>query len=115
VLGATAHASVCCERTKSPPFGLAGGAPGAPARVALRVNGSERELPAKGAFTAPAGSQIDFLAPGAGGYGPPRDRDRERLRDDVINEYVSREAAERDYGIADAAAIVCPDCSPRPR
>jgi N-methylhydantoinase B len=111
VLGHATHGSVCCERTKSAPFGLAGGGAGAPTRVTLSVNGSERTLPEKGAFTAPPGSLIHFHAPGAGGYGPARERDPEKLRDDVINEYVSRGAAARDYGATGASSLACPDCT----
>jgi len=111
ILGGAALGSLCCERTKSPPFGLAGGAAGAPAHVTLRVNGAERPLLEKGAFTAPADSEVHYRAPGAGGYGRAVDRDAEKLRDDVINEYVSREAAARDYGSRDASALVCPDCA----
>ncbi len=35
VLGHDAHAAVCCERTVTPPFGLAGGRRGGPARIDL--------------------------------------------------------------------------------
>ena len=38
--------------------------------------------------------------PGGGGYGDPRERDPERVRMDVVNGYVSIEAAARDYGVA---------------
>ena len=44
-----------------------------------------------------------------GGFGDPFARDAERVRDDVLNELVSREAAERDYGVvltADGAVDV---------
>jgi N-methylhydantoinase B len=36
---------------------------------------------------------------GGGGYGSPFERDPERVRDDVRNGLVSRESAERDYGV----------------
>ncbi len=36
---------------------------------------------------------------GGGGYGDPADRDRELVRDDVRNGYISQEAARRDYGL----------------
>ncbi len=35
ILGHDALATVCCERAKSPPFGIAGGSAGAPARIAV--------------------------------------------------------------------------------
>ncbi len=112
VLGRPAVAAVCFERTKSPPFGLLGGGPGAAGRVVmLGPDGAERELPSKGAFTVPPGGAILFRAPGAGGYGPAAERDGERLREDVLNGYVSPEAARRDYGVADARGLACPRCS----
>src|SRR4030095_10977092 len=93
ILGAPTHASVCLERTKSAPFGLAGGGAGAPGRIAMAVgDGVERELRAKGAFTPPRESEIALRAPGAGGYGEPVARERERLRGDVIDGYVSAAA-----------------------
>ena len=37
--------------------------------------------------------------PGGGGYGNPWTRDPERVRDDVVNGYVSIAGAARDYGV----------------
>jgi N-methylhydantoinase B len=102
ILGPGAVASVCFERMKSPPFGLAGGGAGAPARVALVLpDGRVRELNSKGSFVAPLDSEIWLEAPGSGGYGPSAARDRACLRDDVLNGYVSAPAAVRDYGQGD--------------
>jgi N-methylhydantoinase B len=113
VLGGSTHASVCCERTRSAPFGLAGGGAGAAARVTLVApDGTERELCSKGSFVAAAGAEIRFRAPGAGGYGPAARRDPDRVRDDVVNGYVSVEAAARDYGLRDRSALSCSDCAP---
>jgi N-methylhydantoinase B len=36
---------------------------------------------------------------GGGGWGDPLERDPVKVRDDVLDEYVSAEAAERDYGV----------------
>ena len=35
-----------------------------------------------------------------GGFGPPFERDPERVRTDVLHGYVSRDAAARAYGVA---------------
>jgi N-methylhydantoinase B len=110
ILGNSSQASVCLERTKSAPFGLAGGGAGGAGRIAvIGPDGAERELNSKGSFTAAPGAQICMRAPGAGGFGPPGERDADRLRDDVINGYVSPEAAS-DYGYRDRDALVCPAC-----
>ena len=42
---------------------------------------------------------LHFVTWGGGGWGDPLERDPEKVRDDVLDEYVSREAAERDYGV----------------
>jgi N-methylhydantoinase B len=110
ILGRPSHASVCLERTKSAPFGLAGGGAGAPGRITVSTDGAERELVSKGAFTAPPGAEIRLRAPGAGGFGPAAARAPERLRDDVINGYVSPAAAATQYGRRDVTALTCPDC-----
>ena len=100
VLERDTRATVCCERTKSAPFGIAGGAAGAPARVSVvEPEGTERVLNSKGSFDAPAGSLVVFDVPGSGGYGPPAERDPDRLREDLRDGYVTREGARRDYGV----------------
>jgi len=110
IVGGPSQASVCLERTKSAPFGLAGGGAGAPGRIAvIGPEGAERELTSKGAFAAPADSLIALRAPGAGGYGPPRGRDPGRLRDDVRDGYVSPAAAVSAYGAA-TPPPPCPAC-----
>ncbi len=115
VLGHASQASVCLERTKSPPFGLAGGRAGAPGRIAVVApDGTERELVSKGPFTAPPGAEVCMQAPGSGGFGPPAEREAARVRADVVDGYVTPEAAARDYGQRDARALACPACARRP-
>jgi N-methylhydantoinase B len=112
ILGRPSQASVCCERTKSPPFGLAGGGAGGAGRVAVvGPDGIEREMNSKGSFAAPPDAEIWFRAPGAGGFGAPEERDRAKLREDVINGYVSPESATIDYGYGDREALACPACA----
>ena len=36
---------------------------------------------------------------GGGGYGPPEQRPRDRVRQDVLSDYVSAEAAAAYYGL----------------
>ena len=98
VLGNTARGAVCCERSKSPPFGLAGGQAGSPMRIQLEdLDGTIRHPLSKGAFNVPAEGRIVFEVPGSGGYGPPSKRDADALADDIKNGYVTKAAARRDY------------------
>ena len=100
VLGGSAHAAVCFERTVTPPFGLAGGSAGSVARLRLDLpDGTNRRLNSKGAFFVPEGARLTVDAPGSGGYGPPANRSPALLREDLIDGYVTREAARRDYGV----------------
>ena len=98
VLGNTARGAVCSERSKSPPFGLAGGQAGSPMRIQLEdPDGTIRHPLSKGAFTVPAEGRIVFEVPGSGGYGPPSKRDAGALADDIKNGYVTKAAARRDH------------------
>ena len=100
VLGHRARAGTCLERTKSPPFGLFGGHPGTPSRITIEdPDGLKRQGAGKGAVDVLPGARIHIEAPGSGGYGPPEKRDAARLRDDLLDGYVTADAAERDYGV----------------
>jgi N-methylhydantoinase B len=60
----------------------------------------EQRLPSKTAPTPiPADTVISLQPGGGGGFGDPLDRDPERVREDVVNGYVSLEGAARDYGV----------------
>jgi len=100
--GADATGALCMERMTSPPFGLRGGSAGAAAVVILTTpDGITRSLPSKGAFAAPAGSIIDMLTPGSGGFGPASERDKTVIGRDLLDGYVSASAATRDYGVTE--------------
>lgn len=102
VLERDLQGAACFERLVTPPFGLSGGREGGRARLRIDLpDGTHRSLPGKGAFTAPAGALVTVEAPGAGGFGPPAGRDREALRSDLLDGYVTQAAAARDYGAAD--------------
>jgi N-methylhydantoinase B len=96
-------ANVNCERTIDPPWGLNGGKPGAVNDATLiRRDGSERKLKKATGVTMAAGDRLIFSTAGGGGWGDPRQRERQAIADDVRAGYVSPEAARRDYGF-DAA------------
>jgi N-methylhydantoinase B len=90
----------------SPPFGLRGGHDGAAAVVTLTTpDGLSRLLPGKGAFAAPAGSTIEMITPGSGGFGPAAERDPAAVGCDLLDGYVSAASAKDDYGISDPEAL----------
>jgi N-methylhydantoinase B len=63
------------------------------------AHGGQR-LKAKGRQAVPAGERLVMAMPGGGGYGAAFERDPGRVREDVIDGLVSRDAALRDYGVA---------------
>ncbi|MBW3662467.1 MAG: hydantoinase B/oxoprolinase family protein [Actinobacteria bacterium] len=86
---------------KYPMPGIAGGRNGAPNRLTIKV-GSEQPIEVD--FTAEwvpheAGEKVVYEFGGGGGWGDPLDREPQAVLDDVLDEYVSVEAAARDYGV----------------
>ncbi len=60
------------ERRIVPPYGLQGGAPGAPFRARLiTASGEEREIPGKASLRLARGDLVIVESCGGGGYGPP--------------------------------------------
>jgi N-methylhydantoinase B len=87
------------ERQRFAPYGLFGGKTGALARTVINPGPDEQIVHGKQSREFAYGDVISFQQSGAGGYGDPLDRDPARVLDDVLDEYVSVEAARRDYGV----------------
>src|SRR5258708_40358737 len=45
------------------------------------------------------GDELRYRAPGGAGFGDPNNRDRAHVVEDVLEGYVSPEAARTDYGV----------------
>jgi N-methylhydantoinase B len=97
--------SCLVEKGKTPHKGFFGGKEGSKNYVTIISK-------KKGAFQVFKSPHIE-LEPGdlviinagsGGGYGDPLERDPEKVREDVINEYVSFESARENYGV-----IISPD------
>ncbi len=85
------------ERINNPARGRDGGGKGAPGTVALL---SGRKIKPKGRQTVPPRDSIRLELPGGGGFGDPHERDAAQVAADVADGLITREAAERDYGVA---------------
>lgn len=96
-----ATCSVGSERGQFPPLGLFGGKPGALYACQIeRVDGSVEPIPPKGRpRIVHKGDRVRIYSAGAGGYGDPIEREPQRILDDVLDGYVSEEAARSDYGV----------------
>jgi N-methylhydantoinase B len=89
------------DRIGCPPWGVQGAREGKSGQVLIYKNGaSEPELLYK-TENRPlqAGDRVRMSTGGGGGYGDPRERPVELVERDVLRGIVSRESAERDYGV----------------
>ncbi len=95
------HAQI--DRVKCRPWGLFGGVAGFGNAVAIhRFGEKEQQFNNGKAFNIvlEAGDAYIKRSGGGGGFGSPLDRDAAVVADDVIQGYVSKDAAEKNYGVA---------------
>jgi N-methylhydantoinase B len=99
------------ERTRDAPWGFDGGRPGTVTRVALRhPDGRESPAPLKcEGWPLKKGDAVYARTSGGGGFGAPWKRDPERVRRDVVEGYVSPEAAREQYGVVLDAGTLAVD------
>ncbi len=89
------------DRFKFSSPGVFGAKPARPSRACLNPGTpEERPLTSKVAnLRLKKGDLLSWELAGGGGWGEPRERDPERVRQDVLRGYVSLEAARQDYGV----------------
>lgn len=89
------------DKRKHPPHGLAGGLPGTPSINIINPEGERRVLPVL--LLEPEIMHRDDVfrheLAGGGGMGNPLERDPDMVLEDVVLEFVTREGAQRDYGV----------------
>ena len=88
------------DGTVNPALGVRGGQSGALCRPALRrADGEIVELDAWARVVLAPGETIISISSGGGGYGPPHERDVQRVVRDVVDGWVSVERARDVYGV----------------
>lgn len=88
------------ERTVTPPWGVQGGCAGTTARCIIDPGGENEKIVTKvNHLPIPERTLVRCYTAGGGGYGPPWERSISAVLEDVADGYVSREGAERDYGL----------------
>jgi N-methylhydantoinase B len=98
LLNSTAVLSHLGDRHVFQPYGIFGGKPGALAESILNPQGNGEKLQSKETRDIKQGDIMSFRLSGAGGYGPPEQRDPTAIAEDIADGFVTRAAAERDYG-----------------
>ncbi|MCK4474655.1 hydantoinase B/oxoprolinase family protein, partial [Candidatus Bathyarchaeota archaeon] len=107
LLAPSATLSVLAERTKTSPWGLYNGKPGAKGEYYIvKLNGKRVRLNSKCTVKMKKNDVLMVRTPGGGGYGDPFERDPKLVLRDVLNELVSVEAARKDYGVAINPALI---------
>jgi N-methylhydantoinase B len=102
ILGDEAVINLRTDRFKFSSPGIFGAKPAHASAACLNPDGAQpRRLTSKVAgLRLKTGDLLSMEFAGGGGWGDPLGRPAERVRQDVVRGYVSREAARDDYGVA---------------
>lgn len=94
-----ASITICADRHVTRPPGLFGGHSGAAARYVLDPGtGKEKVLSSKTPYILLGKDTLVWLqSAGGGGLGDPTKRDRDKIREDLRNGYVTDETAQAEY------------------
>lgn len=89
------------ERAKCPPWGLFGGGPAEPGKILIQQPGETgwKRFQKVTAYEIQPGGLVALFSGGGGGRGYACDRPVEKVLEDVRLGYVTREGAQRDYGV----------------
>jgi N-methylhydantoinase B len=91
--------NVMLERLLEPPWGINGGGEGRSNHATLVNMGSpERAVTKESNIALNQGDTIVFQTAGGGGYGDPKRRSPEKIKEDLEQEYISLESAKVLYG-----------------
>ena len=87
------------ERGVHPPWGLFGGKPGGCSKIeVIHDNGRHQRLANKpSSLEVPPSAVVSIETPGAGGYGPPRQRSREKIAEDARSGKFSKAYMRKHY------------------
>jgi N-methylhydantoinase B len=94
------------ERSKNPAWGIQGGKEAMPPEVIVMNEDGQivDEHLKRNNYLLKKGWRVILCTGGGGGYGSPMDRDPKRVRDDLLQGYISSEHARDMYGVVINAA-----------
>jgi N-methylhydantoinase B len=101
VLSDEATLGIRLDNCRQPAFGVNGGLSGAPGRIVVNPGTpEERDLATMSdGNRLQRGDLVRIITPGGGGWGCPLDRPAQDVLADVLDGFVSEEAARADYGV----------------
>lgn len=100
ILSERAWVSTMFARGKTPPWPIAGGEPGScNFATVIRTDGTETQPFSKmGRLPLAKGDVVRLVTGAGGGWGDPRERDPEQIREDILDGYITPEEAAAAYG-----------------
>ncbi|TDR84567.1 hydantoinase B/oxoprolinase family protein [Enterovirga rhinocerotis] len=101
-LGDEAMLSMRIDSVKNPTWGIAGGLHGGSGRAVINPGRADERVlrPLSDGNLLRHGDVLRLETGGGGGYGPPAERPAAQVLADVLDGFVSREAARDRYGVA---------------
>jgi N-methylhydantoinase B len=91
--------TILADRDRQGPWGALGGRAARVAEYVLIRDGIESHLGSKSTTDLVTGDIVSVRSCGGGGYGPPEERDPERVLRDVLEDKVSAERAREEYRV----------------
>ncbi|MEM4383120.1 MAG: hydantoinase B/oxoprolinase family protein [Candidatus Caldarchaeum sp.] len=97
---ADAEFTTAVNRSKFPPWGVEGGLPGTYNYMVIeRADGTRTRVRKVSGEQLKAGDLVSIRTAGGGGWGDPKTRDPEKVREDVVEGYITVEQARKIYGV----------------
>ncbi|MFQ5660522.1 MAG: hydantoinase B/oxoprolinase family protein [Gammaproteobacteria bacterium] len=87
------------NREQTVPFGLEGGKAAPPHQLYLKQKGEVIKVDAESFYSYDTGDIFEIYESGGGGYGNPKNRQIDRVCNDVIDGLVSADKAREEYGV----------------
>jgi N-methylhydantoinase B len=89
--------SLLSDRWHHPAQGVLGGKEGATSEIGFSDGTTPHQ---KSRTKIDPGKRLHMRYAGGGGYGDPAKRDKDQVRQDIADGYISPAAAKRDYGVS---------------
>jgi len=100
ILSEEASFTTAINRANVPPWGVVGGKDGTVNYIVIIRDGKElMRLSRITNFQLKKGDIVSIRSGGGGGWGDPSERDRELVKKDVLNRYITVEDAKKIYGL----------------
>ena len=104
-----ARAAFMMDHGRFAPFALAGGRTGAMTQIEICQKGNlvrPTHISKGSGYELAPGDWVEVRTPGGGGWGDPRERDRERIARDLERGYLTADEAATDYGYSAGKGVL---------